>query len=574
MSRPGEPARVDDRILREWPLPAPGGSKNARGRVVVIGGSEHSPGAVMLAGIAALRVGAGRLTLVTPPKVALPVAVAVPEAGVLALGDGGADAARDPLGDPVRSELAAADAVLLGPGLDDPAVSGASSRRCARQRRPAALVLDAFALGVLPELDVALPRETVLSPNLEEAGILLGEDRDDHGDVMTAPTGDVDLDVAATVARIADRYGAVTTCYGEIAAPGDRAWHVEAGGPGLGTSGSGDVLAGAIAGLLARGADAARPPSGRPTCTRRRRPPVRADRRSGVPRPRALRRAPARAGDGRLTELAGCRRGIRHRIGGPAGGAEYCRDVGSEAPDARPTDPVPLRAAAVDRDPSRAHWMELFFDLIFVALVGQLAHGLHEDPTIPNLVLFVALFASVWWSWVNLTFAVNIMPWLTRRQLALVMLAAMFALGAIAVAAPEATTDRAWLFAAGNAALRIVLLTLWISQSWGSGAASRIRVLAYNGATAAIWLVSIWVPTPWNFVLWGVAIVIEVVLLVASSASWADRVIANLNVEHLSERFGLLVVIVLGESVLSMVAALDEAWTIEAGITAVARPRR
>jgi low temperature requirement protein LtrA len=93
-------------------------------------------------------------------------------------------------------------------------------------------------------------------------------------------------------------------------------------------------------------------------------------------------------------------------------------------------------------------------------------------------------------------------------------------------------------------------------------------VLAYNGATAAIWLVSIWVPTPWNFVLWGVAIVIEVVLLVASSASWADRVIANLNVEHLSERFGLLVVIVLGESVLSMVAALDEVWTLEAGIAA------
>jgi len=223
----------------------------------------------------------------------------------------------------------------------------------------------------------------------------------------------------------------------------------------------------------------------------------------------------------------------------------------------------------VDRDPSRAHWMELFFDLIFVALVGQLAHGLHEHPTVPSLLLFVALFASVWWSWVNLTFAVNIMPWLTRRQLAFVMLAAMFALGAIAVAAPEATTERAWLFAAGNAGLRIVLLTLWISQSWGSGTASRVRVLAYNGATATIWLVSIWVPTPWNFVLWGVAILIEVVLLVASSASWADRVIANLNVEHLSERFGLLVVIVLGESVLSMVGGLDEAWTVEAGLTAV-----
>jgi low temperature requirement protein LtrA len=228
-----------------------------------------------------------------------------------------------------------------------------------------------------------------------------------------------------------------------------------------------------------------------------------------------------------------------------------------------------VREPAADRDPSRAHWMELFFDLIFVALVGQLAHGLHEDPTIPVLLLFIALFASVWWSWVNLTFAVNVMPWLTRRRLALVMLAAMFALGAIAVAAPEATTERAWLFAAGNAALRIVLLALWVSQSWGAGAASRIRVSAYNGMTAALWLASIWVPAPWNFLLWGVAILIEVVLLVASSASWADRVLARLNVEHLSERFGLLVVIVLGESVLSIVGALNEVWSVEAGLTAI-----
>ena len=259
MSRRGEPDQVDDRMLREWPLPAPGGSKNARGRVVVIGGSDHSPGAAMLAGIAALRVGAGRLTLVTPPRVALPIAVAVPEAGVLALGDGGLDAARGPLGDAVRSELARADAVLLGPGLDDPGLSRRLIEAvCADDGVGAPLVLDAFALGVLPQLDVALPRETVLSPNLEEAGILLGEDRGDPRDGDARETSDDDLDVAATVARIADRYGSVTTCFGEVAAPGDRAWHVEAGGPGLGTSGSGDVLAGAIAGLLARGADAAR----------------------------------------------------------------------------------------------------------------------------------------------------------------------------------------------------------------------------------------------------------------------------------------------------------------------------
>ncbi|SFR71083.1 Low temperature requirement protein LtrA [Agromyces sp. CF514] len=219
-----------------------------------------------------------------------------------------------------------------------------------------------------------------------------------------------------------------------------------------------------------------------------------------------------------------------------------------------------------DRDPSRAHWMELFFDLIFVALVGQLAHGLHEHPSVEGLVLFTALFASVWWSWVNLTFTVNIMPSLSRRQLALVMLAAMFAVGAIAVAAPEATGERAWLFAAGNAALRLVLLGLWIASSWGVGTASRVRLLVYNGVTAVLWIVSIWLPSPWIFVLWGLSIVVEVTLLVASSSAWAARMLPRMNTEHLAERFGLLVVIVLGESVLSTVGALNESWNLASGL--------
>ena len=221
-----------------------------------------------------------------------------------------------------------------------------------------------------------------------------------------------------------------------------------------------------------------------------------------------------------------------------------------------------------DRDPARAHWMELFFDLIFVALVAQLAGGLHEEPTLAALVLFTALFASVWWSWVNLTFTINVMSWLTRRQLAGVMLAAMAAVGAIAVAAPEAIGERAWLFAAGNAALRFILLGLWVSLSWSNGTASRIRILAYNGATGLLWFASIWVPAPWSFALWAAAIVAEVALLLTNSRTWPDRMLPRMNMEHLSERFGLLVVIVLGESVLATVVALSGSWNPVSGAVA------
>ncbi|MER7277185.1 hypothetical protein ABT369_22335 [Dactylosporangium sp. NPDC000244] len=54
---------ITPRVLRDWPLPEPGGDKHDRGTVLVIGGSRTTPGGVLLAGVAALRAGAGRLQL-------------------------------------------------------------------------------------------------------------------------------------------------------------------------------------------------------------------------------------------------------------------------------------------------------------------------------------------------------------------------------------------------------------------------------------------------------------------------------------------------------------------------------
>jgi len=233
MSNPSE--EVTPALLREWGLPDPGDSKKSRGRVIVVGGSHRSPGAVLLAGEAALRVGAGRLGLLVPGSIDARLSIAIPEAAVFAL----PRKASAPLGDGVREEVEAADAVLIGPGFDDAEQTRATllslsdiDIRC--------LVLDAFALGVLPQIPrSALPPALILNPNGEEAEILLGRSRGD--------------DPVADVSEIADRFKAVVNCYGTVAAPGGESWSVTAGGPGLGTSGSGDVLAGAITGFAARG---------------------------------------------------------------------------------------------------------------------------------------------------------------------------------------------------------------------------------------------------------------------------------------------------------------------------------
>lgn len=235
-----DPVPVTPALLRDWTLPQPDGAKRSRGQVLVVGGSPSTPGAVELAGLAALRVGAGVLALAVAASCAPALAVAVPEASVTGLGllDGAADDLAE-----LEAILDGCDAVLAGPGIDrpDPAMRVLEVVAAA----PGPLVLDAFALGVLSGSSSAgsIAGRAVLTPNRVEAAHLLDRDEDR-------------LDGGAA-RQIAERYGVVVSFEGDVVAPDGRMWTVPSGHPGVGTSGSGDVLAGAVAGLAARGADAA-----------------------------------------------------------------------------------------------------------------------------------------------------------------------------------------------------------------------------------------------------------------------------------------------------------------------------
>ncbi|EWM63430.1 MULTISPECIES: NAD(P)H-hydrate dehydratase [Micromonospora] len=234
-------------LLRDWALPVPTGGKEARGTVLVVGGSRFTPGAVLLAGVAALRAGAGVLQLAAAESTAASLSIQVPEALVVGLPETGDGAVRGDPGDLLRGLVAEADVVAVGPGLTDIETTGELLRLVLDAAgRETALVLDAYALGALshaPELLAGSGRKAVLTPNLTEAKHLLGRDPGD------------DLDAEAV--ELAGRYDAVVSLYGHIATPDGRAWREESGDAGLGTSGSGDVRSGLLAGLLSRGADPA-----------------------------------------------------------------------------------------------------------------------------------------------------------------------------------------------------------------------------------------------------------------------------------------------------------------------------
>lgn len=239
---------ITPELLRGWALPDRTGTKDVRGTVLVIGGARATPGAALLTGLAALRVGAGRLTL----AVAESVAVAVPESGVVGLPEDATGSVRGPA-DALRAELERADAVVVGPGLDEPTGTRALVEHVLRTLDDdVPVVLDAFALGVLrdqpEEVRSRLAGRSVLTPNLREARYLLPAD---------GPGGGGDAGPAEVASAAADRYTAVVACGGQVASPDGRAWRSGTGASGLGTSGSGDVLAGAVAGLLAGGAEPA-----------------------------------------------------------------------------------------------------------------------------------------------------------------------------------------------------------------------------------------------------------------------------------------------------------------------------
>ena len=247
----GTTRTITVRALRAWPLPDPrdSESKEDRGRVLVVGGSREIPGAALLAGIAALRAGAGKLQVATASDAALALAIALPEAKVMGLrGDRGGAIAQ--VGAEALKSARSADAVLVGPGMDPTA----ATRRVVRAIIEAAtgtLVLDAGALH--PDAARAFKSRKrggamVMTPHHGEMAAML--DSDDSA-IAAAPE--------ATARRYAKEWGIVLVLKGStthIATPAGAMWINTAGSPGLGTSGSGDVLAGIIAGLAARGAAA------------------------------------------------------------------------------------------------------------------------------------------------------------------------------------------------------------------------------------------------------------------------------------------------------------------------------
>ena len=229
--------KVTPALLRRMPLPTPDAQsdKEARGRVLIVAGSEAVPGAALLAGVSALRAGAGKLQIATAKPVAIQLGLAVPEAMVIGMPPGSGIRLLGP-------HVEAADAILIGPGMDEGGAMRRLVRDVAKRMKPdATLVLDAAAIRAADRI-----RRGIITPHSGEMANLLG-----------VPREEVDANAAEFARMASERFGCVVALKGATTfiAAGDALYAFDGGSVGLATSGSGDTLAGVVAGLSAFGAD-------------------------------------------------------------------------------------------------------------------------------------------------------------------------------------------------------------------------------------------------------------------------------------------------------------------------------
>lgn len=239
-------------LLRRFPLPeiAEDSSKEDRGRLLVIAGNREIAGAAMLAGVAALRAGAGKLQIGTAASAAASLTVAVPEARIVSYPEADSGCIAEAGVAPLLDLAASSHAVLVGCGLThgpplDRLLAGLLDGVGASP-----IVIDAAALECLPAVEsklAASPSRAIILPHAGEMAQLLGRDRER-----------IEAGPEAAAREAAERFQVCAILKGRysfIASPDGQSFRLEGGGVGLATSGSGDVMAGLVGGLAARGAD-------------------------------------------------------------------------------------------------------------------------------------------------------------------------------------------------------------------------------------------------------------------------------------------------------------------------------
>lgn len=213
--------------------------------------------------------------------------------------------------------------------------------------------------------------------------------------------------------------------------------------------------------------------------------------------------------------------------------------------------PVHLRAADEERHPT---WLELFFDLCFVAAVAALASGLHHHPDAQGVLTFAGLFIPVWWAWMGYTWYASAFD-NDDVVFRVSWFAAMLLVIALASQSGPAADGAGAGFALAYGLLQLLLAALFLRARRRETSA---RAFATRYATgdllgAGVWLASALVEPPLQYLLWAAGMAILMATPPLAVLAYRGKAF---NAAHVAERYGLFTIIVLGESVVAVAAGL------------------
>ncbi len=216
---------------------------------------------------------------------------------------------------------------------------------------------------------------------------------------------------------------------------------------------------------------------------------------------------------------------------------------------------APLLHTAHGRE-RKVTWLELFYDLIFVAAIIQLGDALGDQVSLGNFASFAGHFVPLWVAWSGFTFFANRFDVddFTHRIMVFIQ---MFAVGAMAISAPHAMQGHHAIFSFCFAVAQLMIVVMHV-RAWLQVPKARDYARYWGivfAISAACFLIAGFLPTVWAYGLWGMGILV----IMAAPISRSSRALQErypIDMEHLAERYGLLTIIVLGESFVKVLSFL------------------
>ncbi len=238
----------------------------------------------------------------------------------------------------------------------------------------------------------------------------------------------------------------------------------------------------------------------------------------------------------------------------------------AQTPDNFTSAPTKLRLRPLDSNSERerhASWLELFFDLVFVLAVSQVAHVLNAHTDLGGTLKFLALFVPVWWSWVGFTFYADRFE-TDETVYRVLMFAGMLLVAALSINLENAFSDGGDApFIVCYALVLLTLVVLYARSAYHVPLARRLSLQFVGGlgGTAVLCLLSLFFEPPIRYIIWAIAIVLA---LVTPFVNFKKTRLIPFDLSHIPERFGLFTIIVLGEAVLATAnGAAKVNWTLE-----------